>query len=77
MRVAYIWSRELQNACNELPCNIGRSSIVHELHRAYGLFDDDLLMVVEPNIELGDKRRLERFHGRDYIGTLSSLTPLM
>ncbi|KAL7421968.1 hypothetical protein Q5752_003740 [Cryptotrichosporon argae] len=38
-QVAYIWSRELQRVADELPANVGRSSIVHDLVRALGLLD--------------------------------------
>lgn len=71
-RVAYIWSTDLQSACDQLPCNPGRSSVVHELHRAYGLLDDGALTIVEPDLALGNTKQLTRFHDRDYIGTSGS-----
>jgi hypothetical protein len=40
-RVAYVWSEELQNAADELPSNIGRSSVVHGLIQALDLLHDD------------------------------------
>jgi hypothetical protein len=67
-RVAYIWSLDLQDACDQLPCNQGRSTIVHDLHRAFGLLDHDALAVVEPELSLGTVGHLTRFHDRDYIG---------
>jgi hypothetical protein len=70
-RVSYIWSRQLQDACDQLPSNIGRSSMVHDLHRAFGLFEPGLVNVVEPDAQLGDRIRLERFHDRGYISTSS------
>jgi histone deacetylase 1/2 len=36
-RVSYIWSRELQEAADQLPSNIGRSSVVHDLIDSFGL----------------------------------------
>ncbi|BEJ16308.1 hypothetical protein CspHIS471_0509130 [Cutaneotrichosporon sp. HIS471] len=38
--VAYIWSAELQRAADQLPANVGRSSLVHGLVRALGLLDN-------------------------------------
>jgi hypothetical protein len=67
-RVAYIWSSALQDACDQLPCNRNRSSVVHDLHRTYGLLDSDNLTVIEPDLTLGDVAHLTRFHNRDYIG---------
>ncbi|CAK9781091.1 Arginase/deacetylase [Cutaneotrichosporon oleaginosum] len=40
--VAYIWSPELQRAADELPANVGRSSLVHGLVRALGLLENSL-----------------------------------
>ncbi|GMK55280.1 hypothetical protein CspeluHIS016_0203360 [Cutaneotrichosporon spelunceum] len=48
--VAYIWSAALQRAADELPANVGRSSLVHGLIRALGLLEnppDDPDMVKE------------------------------
>lgn len=36
-RVSYIWSEELQAVSDQLPSNIGRSSVVHDLIDAFGL----------------------------------------
>jgi hypothetical protein len=74
-RVAYIWSQDLQTACDQLPCNKNRSTVVHDLHRAYGLLDDRIL--VEPDLELATVDRLTRFHDGAYIGEASSLVKLM
>ncbi|WRT66529.1 uncharacterized protein IL334_003488 [Kwoniella shivajii] len=38
-RVSYIWSQELQDVSDDLPSNIGRSSMVHGLIRALDLLD--------------------------------------
>jgi hypothetical protein len=70
-RVAYIWSSALQDACDQLPCNRYRSTVVHDLHRAYGLLDGSDLTVYEPDLSLGDVGHLTRFHNRDYIGMRS------
>ena len=67
-RVAYLWSSALQDACDQLPCNLDRSTVVHDLHRAYGLLDSSNLTVYEPDVSLGDVGHLTRFHDRDYIG---------
>lgn len=67
-RVAYIWSSDLQHACDQLPSNRSRSTVVHDLHRAFGLLDVGNLTVVEPDLALGDVGHLTRFHDRDYIG---------
>jgi len=67
-RVAYIWSSDLQKACDQLPCHPGRSTVVHDLHRAYGLLEESGLAVVEPDLALGTVGHLTRFHDRDYIG---------
>jgi hypothetical protein len=67
-RVAYIWSPDLQNACDQLPCNQDRSTVVHDLHRAFGLLDGSDLTIVQPDLSLGDVGHLTRFHDRNYIG---------
>jgi hypothetical protein len=67
-RVAYIWSSDLQSACDQLPCNPDRSSIVYDLHRAYGLLAERALTIVEPDLALGNVTQLTRFHDREYIG---------
>ena len=67
-RVAYIWSPALQDACDQLPSNLNRSTAIHDLHRAYDLLDSSDLTVYEPDVSLGDVGHLTRFHDRDYIG---------
>ncbi|WWC70151.1 uncharacterized protein I206_104098 [Kwoniella pini CBS 10737] len=39
-RVSYIWSQELQDVSDDLPSNIGRSSLVHGLIRALDLLEE-------------------------------------
>ena len=39
-RVAYIWSQELQDVSDQLPANIGRSSMVHGLIRALNYLEE-------------------------------------
>lgn len=72
--VSYIWSEELQRISDQLPSNLGRSSLVHDLHRALGLLDDENVRVVEPDLELGSRERLVRYHDTSYIGKSDSLT---
>lgn len=38
-RVAYIWSEELQHVADQLPSNIGRSTVVHDLIKSLDLLD--------------------------------------
>jgi hypothetical protein len=64
--VCYTWSKELARVCDELPANLGRSSLVHGLHFALGLD----VRLVEPDLELGSSERLKRFHNPSYIGEL-------
>jgi len=40
-RISYIWSKELQTAADQLPSNIGRSSVVHDLVGAFDLLNHD------------------------------------
>lgn len=40
-RISYIWSKELQTAADQLPSNIGRSSVVHDLVEAFNLLNHD------------------------------------
>lgn len=37
--VAYIWSKTLQEAADQLPYNLGRSTLVHDLIRSLDLLD--------------------------------------
>ncbi|ODO04829.1 hypothetical protein I350_05439 [Cryptococcus amylolentus CBS 6273] len=48
-RVAYIWSAELERVSNDLPSNVGRSSMVHDLIRSLGLLDSELGYETEEN----------------------------
>jgi hypothetical protein len=68
MTVKYVWSKLLQDVCDQLPANLGRSSMVHDLIRAFGLLRD----VVEPDMELGSRMALERYHDPSYLETLST-----
>lgn len=68
--VSYVWSEDLQRVCDQLPSNLGRSSLLHDLHRTIGLLDDENVRVVEPDLELGSRERLERYHDASYIGEL-------
>lgn len=40
-RVSYIWSKQLQQVADQLPSNLGRSSVVHDLIHSFGLLGDD------------------------------------
>lgn len=40
-RVAYIWSEELQTAADQLPSNLGRSSVAHNLITTLDLLQVD------------------------------------
>lgn len=44
-KVAYIWSQGLQDVCDDLPANPGRSSLVHGLIQALGSLENDLALV--------------------------------
>jgi histone deacetylase 1/2/histone deacetylase 8 len=37
--VAYVWSQTLQEAADQLPYNLGRSTVVHDLIRSLDLLD--------------------------------------
>lgn len=39
-RVAYLWSEDMQAAADQLPSNLGRSSVVHDLIRDLDLLDN-------------------------------------
>ena len=66
--VSYIWSAELQQLSDRLPSNLGRSSLIHGLHRATGLLYNDNILVVEPDLDLGSGDRLKRYHDASYVG---------
>ncbi|WVQ99541.1 hypothetical protein IAU59_006677 [Kwoniella sp. CBS 9459] len=40
-RIAYIWSKELQDVCDDLPSNVGRSKMVHGLIRSLDLVKEN------------------------------------
>lgn len=64
----YIWSSHLQTVSDQLPANLGRSSLIHDLHRATGLWDQ--MRIVQPDVELGTRERLEKYHSPGYLGEL-------
>lgn len=66
MRVAYVWSEQLQALSDDLPANLGRSSLVHGLIRALGLLEK--AFVVEPDLSLGTPEVLQRYHDAEYVG---------
>ena len=74
MMISYIWSEPLQRVSDQLPSNLGRSSLVHDLHRAIGLLDDENVRIVEPDLELGSRERLARYHDASYIGESDLVT---
>ncbi|WWC94618.1 hypothetical protein V866_001465 [Kwoniella sp. B9012] len=82
-RVAYIWSQELQDVSDDLPSNIGRSSMVHGLIKALDLLDDDAAAkrltngdnpnkatVFAPDEDLGSEQCLLKYHDQSYIDAL-------
>ncbi|ORY32851.1 histone deacetylase 8 [Naematelia encephala] len=80
-RVQYVWSTALQAAADQLPANIGRSSIVHDLVFALDLVEN----AVQPDQHLGSRDRqprgrvicpdliyasfasLEKYHDKAYV----------
>ncbi|WVW84091.1 hypothetical protein I302_106120 [Kwoniella bestiolae CBS 10118] len=82
-RVGYIWSQELQDVSDDLPSNIGRSSMVHALIKALDLLDDETedgdvnngedrnkARIVPPDEELGTEQCLLKYHDQSYIDAL-------
>ncbi|WWC62139.1 uncharacterized protein I303_104730 [Kwoniella dejecticola CBS 10117] len=83
-RVSYIWSQELQDVSDDLPSNIGRSSMVHGLIRALDLLEresssssqsDDgpafnRASIVAPDEHLGTEDCMLKYHDKDYIDAL-------
>lgn len=81
-RVAYIWSAELQACADQLPANLGRSSLVHGLVHALGLVrsvstvespecSPDTTMsacLVSPEPTLATEAELRRYHDARYVG---------
>jgi len=78
-RVSYIHSKELIRVADQLPSNIDRASLVHNLISNYDLLDHDLTegavdggeqraRVVEP-VE-ATKEELCAFHDEEFIGKL-------
>ncbi|WWC89170.1 uncharacterized protein L201_004088 [Kwoniella dendrophila CBS 6074] len=85
-RVSYIWSQELQDVSDDLPSNIGRSSMVHGLIKALELLDEIIedkahidnhprAQVVAPDEDLGTGDCLLKYHDKEYIDALSEQRP--
>ena len=80
LRTRYIWSQALQDASDQLPANLGRSSLVHGLIQALSLLEsnhpDDpsasedswRAVVVPPDMTLGTEACLRRYHDAAYVG---------
>jgi acetoin utilization deacetylase AcuC-like enzyme len=68
-RVAYVSSANLREAADQLPSNIGRSSLVHSLIDSLDLISEDpekgkaWLVDALP----ATKKDLTRFHASDYV----------
>lgn len=74
MTVAYVWSQEQQSIADQLPANVGRSSVVHSLVRSLGLLEEcNGARVIAPDPTLGTRERLLRYHTPAYVG--SSMRP--
>jgi hypothetical protein len=84
-RVAYVHSKRLQAVSDQLPSNVGRSSLVHSLIAAYGLLSQGLdkasLEVDNTDckgkskatvVEPEEATRLDllRYHDAAYVGEL-------
>ncbi|GAA5967732.1 hypothetical protein JCM11641_005748 [Rhodosporidiobolus odoratus] len=77
-RVAYLHSRQLLHAADQLPANEGRASLVHHLISALGLLQDTngdnpqdeqaRARIVQPREAIKDE--LCRFHDPKYVDTL-------
>ncbi|KAG5513711.1 hypothetical protein PMAC_000749 [Pneumocystis sp. 'macacae'] len=65
-RVGYTYSEHYEQLCNKLPSNLGRSSFIHSLVKAYGLFDK--LIIIPP--KKADFVSLCRVHSDEYVSYL-------
>ncbi|OLL24093.1 Histone deacetylase 8 [Neolecta irregularis DAH-3] len=61
-KVGYVYSKEWEEVANLLPSNEGRSSLVHELAKAYNLFD--YVQLIEPLSATEDD--LSSFHDSEF-----------
>lgn len=66
--IAYIYSERLVNELNKVTQIKGRGELVNSLINAYGLFESDLLKVVNPF--KADEKLLKLFHSQEYINIL-------
>ena len=77
--VQYVWSRQLQVLCDQLPANRQRSSLVHGLHHAVGLLGLPSVAILQPDLSLGSPHQLTCYHTEQYIGMSATavLSPLI
>ena len=68
--IGYIYSKELETACNRLPSNKGRSALIHRLIAAYGLLSDAGCLVINP--KAASRADLIKYHDERFIDTLLS-----
>ena len=66
MKVAYLYSKEMESSCSRLPCHLNRSTLVHSLIKAYRLFSH--MDIISP--PKATKAELCEYHDSDYIESL-------
>jgi hypothetical protein len=78
-KVAYIWSPTLQHVADQLPANIGRSSMVHALIVALDLLTEirevelSRALITPPDPALCGPEQLRRYHSSAYVGPFDEL----
>ncbi|RKP33537.1 histone deacetylase 8 [Dimargaris cristalligena] len=68
-KVAYIYSPDYARIADSLPANQGRSSLVHNLVKSFGLLDPPNVDVLKPM--LAPPEELTRFHDQKFIGKVT------
>lgn len=87
LKVTYIHSRDLTRVADQLPSNVGRASLVHNLISNYGLLDDNSTGATENGGEQrarvlepveATREELCAFHDEEFIGKfISHSLPLL
>jgi hypothetical protein len=74
-RVAYVWSEELQRTADLLPANIGRSSRVHGLVKAFDLLSEDEGVDERDDLPVDENQLVESQAAASAASLLASGTP--
>ena len=68
-QIAYLYSLEYVQICDEHPKTAGRASLVHSLIKAYGLLEN--ISIITPSV--ASKDDLLTFHSDDYIDCIENV----